>query len=165
MLKRILEPEVMLSRRDALEYVAIDHSAVNAALAGHLARALNFRGGSMADLGTGPADLAVAVCRRIKGISVTAVELAPAMLDLAAGNVLRSGLDGRIRLLRADAKKTGLPSGAFDLVACYNLVHHIPDPAKLFREATRLCRQGGGIFIQDLRRPDTIKELDSLMSC
>ncbi|HNW43996.1 MAG TPA: class I SAM-dependent methyltransferase [Elusimicrobiales bacterium] len=162
-LKRILEPELMETRRDALEYEAIDHEKANAEFADYLATELRFAGGRLLDLGTGPGDLPVAVCRRLKNARVTAVDLSPVMRALAAKKIARSGLSGRIRLLRADVKATKLPSGSFDLVICSNLVHHLPDPVLLFREIGRLCRPGGGFLIRDLRRPATLKALNALM--
>ncbi|PIU20129.1 MAG: SAM-dependent methyltransferase, partial [Elusimicrobia bacterium CG08_land_8_20_14_0_20_59_10] len=64
----------------------------------------------------------------------------------------------------ADAKNTGLPCGSFDFAVCNNLVHHIAEPGLLFREIARLLRHGGGIFIRDLRRPRTARELAAHMA-
>ena len=159
-LKRVLEPELIESEADALGYAAIDRAEVSAAFADLVADELGFRGGSVIDLGAGPCDIPLAICRRIKGAKITAVELSPAMLGLAAENIARARLGGRITLLRGDAKRTKLPAGSFDLVICNNLVHHFSDPYPLFCEAARLCRPGGGLLLRDLRRPRTLAELD-----
>jgi len=162
--KRVLEPEIMDTDRDAREYGAIDRAEANAGFVRILADELDFRRGKLADLGAGPCAIPVAICRRLKNVRVTAVELAPAMLKLASKKIARCGFSGRIRLLPADAKDTGLPAGSFDFVTCNNLLHHIADPALLFREIARLLRPGGGVLVQDLRRPRSAGELDAQMA-
>ena len=160
----MLEPEILGVGWDALAYEALDHSGENAALADFLAAKLGFRRGKLVDLGAGPGDIPVAICRRLKAVRVTAVERASAMLLLASAKIARSGFAGRIALLRADAKNTKLPDGSFDLVFCNNLIHHIPEPDLIFREIARLCRSGGGLFLKDLRRPGTPGELKALVN-
>ena len=162
-LKRVLEPEIMETARDAREYEAIDHSEVNREFVSTLADELAFRSGALIDLGAGPCELPVEICRRIKGAKIIAVEMAPPMLKLAAKKIACSGFSRRIRLVKADAKDTGLPGGAFDFVACNNLIHHIADPLLIFREIARLLRPGGGIYVKDLLRPRTAAELDAHM--
>ncbi|OGS13261.1 MAG: hypothetical protein A2234_03210 [Elusimicrobia bacterium RIFOXYA2_FULL_58_8] len=163
-LKRILEPEIMHSAEAALEYEAIDHTAANAAFAGLLAAVIGLKGGKLLDLGTGPCDLPIAICRRILGVKITAVELAPSMLKLASKRIARAGLAGRISLVKADAKATAFPSGAFDCVICNNLIHHIADPGLIFREIARLCRPGGGILLRDLRRPANRRRISAMVA-
>lgn len=164
LIKRVLEPEIMDTADDAREYAAIDRAPATAEFVRGLAEELNFSGGRLADLGAGPCDLPVEICRRIKGARVTAVEMAPAMLKLASAKIARCGFSGRIRLVRGDAKGTGLPAGSFDFVTCSNLMHHIADPALVFREIARLLRPGGGVLVKDLRRPLSARELEARMA-
>jgi ubiquinone/menaquinone biosynthesis C-methylase UbiE len=152
----------MAAEPDALEYESIDHTAANAAFADRLTAELGFRRGRLLDLGSGAGDILVEICRRAAEAEITAVELSPAMLELAAKKIGRAGFSDRVRLLRADAKATGLPAGSFDFVTCSNFIHHVPEPGAVFLEIARLCRTGGGIFLKDLRRPDTTAELNAL---
>lgn len=46
----------------------------------------------------------------------------------------------------ADAACMPFPDGAFDAVICSELLEHVPDPAAVIREATRVLRSGG-IFL------------------
>lgn len=160
-LNRTTEPETISARGDALEYEAIDHAEANAAFAALLTGELGFRGGKLLDLGTGPGDIPVAVCRLTEDAKVTAVEMSAPMTELATEKIARAGFAGRIVLLRADAKDTKLPGNSFDFVVCNNLVHHIAEPELLFREIARLCRPGAGLLLKDLRRPDTLDELNA----
>lgn len=164
MLERVLEPEIMDSAEDAAEYAAIDHSAVNDEFVRYLTRELGFNGGRLIDLGTGPADIAIAIARQVPAARVTAVDLGSHMLTLARQKVAAAPERERIELVEADANATGFPAQSFDFVVCNSLVHHIPEPLLLFREIARLARPGAGIFLKDLKRPASRAELEHLVA-
>jgi release factor glutamine methyltransferase len=68
------------------------------------------------DIGTGSGNIAVAVAQRHPGVQVTAVDLSPDALAVAAGNAARHGVAERVRLLAGDLF-TPLPAGErFDFV-------------------------------------------------
>lgn len=158
-LARNVEPELMESEADALEYAAINRGA-------EVVLFFDFISGTpgprVIDLGSGPGELTAGLCRRLPGAAFTAVENSPAMFALAEKEYAAEGLSGRVRLLRADAKNTALPAGSFDWVISNNLAHHLADPAPLFAEIARLCAPGAGLFIRDLRRPETEGELEAI---
>jgi ubiquinone/menaquinone biosynthesis C-methylase UbiE len=162
MLERVLEPEVMDSRQDADEYASFDNTAVNEEF---VARALELAPahGYVLDIGTGPADIAILLAQRAPGLRILAIDLGEHMLATARRNVLEARLLDRIEIRKADAKATGLASASFDLVISNSLVHHIPDPAKLFQELARVASPSAGLFIKDLHRPETELELQHLV--
>jgi ribosomal protein L3 glutamine methyltransferase len=55
------------------------------------------------DIGTGSGCIAIACARRFEQARVDAVDLSPAALAVAARNVARHGVGGRLRLLQGDA--------------------------------------------------------------
>jgi ubiquinone/menaquinone biosynthesis C-methylase UbiE len=154
----------MDSEEDSREYESIDNRAVNELFVDHLIGELGFCGGTLIDLGTGPADVPIVIARRVAEARVTGVDLGVHMLELAARKIEASGYQDRIALLNADIKATGLPTASFDFVICYGTVHHIPEPLDLFREIARLAGDRGGIFVKDLLRPDTREHLDQLVA-
>jgi SAM-dependent methyltransferase len=48
-----------------------------------------------------------------------------------------------------------LTDKAFDAILSKDLLHHLPDPLVLWREAARLGRQGAAVYVMDLVRPPT----------
>ena len=153
-LPRIPEPEVMSGADEAAAYAKADFSGVNAAFAARLlVLAGRRRRAEAVDLGTGPADIPVRVARGRRGWRITAVDASAAMLRAARTNVRRARVGRAVRLLRADALRTGLPAASFDVVFSNSLLHHLPRPGGLWREIRRLGKRGAVVFVRDLRRP------------
>ena len=67
------------------------------------------------DVGTGTGAIALAIADEQHDAEVTAIDVSRDALELAAENVERTGLEGRVRLLRHDLAD-GLPGGPYDLV-------------------------------------------------
>jgi ubiquinone/menaquinone biosynthesis C-methylase UbiE len=161
MLDRILEPEVMDSAEEARDYDAMDHSAVNGIF---VADFLSFWNGAnpILDVGTGTAQIPVALCRRVPSARVTATDLAQHMLTLARENVRRAGLEENIRLDCRDAKNLPYPAEEFAAVISNSIVHHIPEPRQAVAEMVRVARPGAVLFVRDLLRPadeETVRHL------
>jgi ubiquinone/menaquinone biosynthesis C-methylase UbiE len=68
--------------------------------------------------------------------------------------VRRAGLGERITLELCDAKKMPFPDRTFAAIISNSIVHHIPEPFDVLREACRVVVPGGVLFIRDLLRPD-----------
>ncbi|MDP9151134.1 MAG: class I SAM-dependent methyltransferase [Myxococcota bacterium] len=172
MLPRTLEPEVMDSEEEARDYDAMDLAEVNVRFCDDLCVAASGRGVPSTDartkcaldMGTGSAHVVIELARRAPVLEIVAVDLAEKMLDLARRNVERAGFAGRIRLVRADAKATEWPDGAFDLVISNSLVHHVGDAGGALREMWRLVRPNGLLFVRDLARPESEGRLRALVS-
>jgi len=175
MLPRVLEPEVMDTREEAEAYDSMDHSAVNALFAGQLVTDLaGYRRGTGAgdlsreltllDVGTGTAQIPIAICERDPAVTIVAIDLAAHMLDLGRVNVERAGLTGRIQLQCVDAKRLDWSAGAFEVVVSNSIIHHIPEPLACFRELARVLRPGGVLFLRDLLRPGTLAEREALVA-
>ena len=78
--------------------------------------------------------------------SVLGIDLSEAMLARARALVRREGL-AHVTLQRVDAEHNGLPSAAFEHVVLPYVYSVTPDPAGLMREAFRVCRPGGHIWV------------------
>ncbi|MBM4003031.1 MAG: class I SAM-dependent methyltransferase [Planctomycetes bacterium] len=161
-LERILEPEVMDSPDEAAAYDQMDHSQVNARFVDDLL-AVAPEPGDLLDLGTGTALIPIELCRRHPECRVIAADLSIEMLELARYRLEIAMLTHRIQLAHVDAKKMPFRDGMFDTLMSNSIVHHIPEPRELLREAVRVTRAGGLLFIRDLCRPDSQEELEQLV--
>jgi ubiquinone/menaquinone biosynthesis C-methylase UbiE len=163
MIPRILEPEVMDTADEAVEYNAMDHSAVNRAFVDDLLR-LQSAGTRVLDVGTGTALIPLELCHRGKDWHVVAVDLAQAMLDVGAKNIAAAGLEKQIELELVDAKRLPFEDGEFRVVMSNSIIHHIPDPADCLQEMVRVVSPHHGLlFVRDLLRPETKQQLKLLV--
>jgi len=119
-------------------------------IAARLARLYGRKGGCIADVGTGPGYLAVELARLTEG-SVYALDINPAMLELAGETSRNSGMETQISFALGDVHDIPCESQSFDLLASYTCMHHWSDPAKALAECYRVLRPGGLMAIIDVR--------------
>jgi ubiquinone/menaquinone biosynthesis C-methylase UbiE len=162
MLPRILEPEVMEDRQEAIEYNQMDHRAVNDQFVADLLAAGPI-GRDILDLGTGTALIPVALCKMDPRVRVMASDASVEMLELQRYNLEVNHLLDRIQLHRSDAKKLVFPDAYFDAVMSNSLVHHLPTCESFFAESLRVLRPGGLLLVRDLCRPEREEEVERLV--
>jgi len=93
-----------------------------------------------------------------------AADAAVSMLELARYNLEIENLTHRIELAQVDAKQLPFRDGMFDVVMSNSILHHIPEPIDVLREAVRVTRSGGLLFFRDLLRPETEDQLNQLVA-
>ena len=157
-MRRILEPELMDTQRDAEEYDAMDFWEPDTRFAEDAIALLRGQGGHVIDLGTGTAKIPVLMLERRGDLEITAVDLAKEMLRVAARRVADAGFADRCKLACMDIKALRVPAAKYDLVLCNSTVHHMPDPLVLFREIARVAKPTGAILIRDLIRPQSMDD-------
>jgi SAM-dependent methyltransferase len=100
-------------------------------------------GQSAIDLGCGPRGIVDLLAARVSpGGRVVGLDADPVHTAMAAEFVTEQGLHG-VQILTGEARRTGLPSGSFDLVHTRTLLITIPEPAEVIAEMVRLARPGG----------------------
>lgn len=169
MLSRVLEPEVMDTAEEALDYDTMDHSFVNGLFADQFAELLQgspYRPAGrwrVLDVGTGTAQIPIEIVRRRSDVDIVAIDLSREMLKLGQRNLERAGVAAAIRLELVDAKRLPDPSASYDAVISNSIIHHIPEPLHSLREMVRVLRPGGVLFVRDLLRPSDLATLDRLV--
>jgi ubiquinone/menaquinone biosynthesis C-methylase UbiE len=97
------------------------------------------------DLGCGPRGILDLLAERVSpGGHVVGLDADRAHTAMAAEFVRDHQLPN-VELMTADARRTGLPSGAFDLVFSRTLLINIPEPADVITEMVRLAKPGGQV--------------------
>lgn len=103
-------------------------------------------GQSAIDLGCGPRGILDLLAGRLSPEGrVVGLDADPAHTAMAAEFATGRGLSG-VEIITADARRTGLPSGSFDLVHARTLLVNVPEPARVVAEMARLTRPGGWVM-------------------
>ena len=106
-------------------------------------------GSRVADIGCGGGLLAEALAR--SGAQVTAIDLAPAMIQVARLHARAGGLQIDYRCESVESLAAAAP-GAFDAVTCMEMLEHVPEPAGTLHALAALLRPGGRLFVSTLNR-------------
>jgi ubiquinone/menaquinone biosynthesis C-methylase UbiE len=109
-------------------------------------------GQAVIDLGCGPRGILDLLAGRVApGGRVVGLDADPAHAALAGEFAAGRGLGG-VQIVTADARRTGLPPGSFDLVHARTLLVNVPEPGDVAAEMVRLARPGGWVASME---PDT----------
>lgn len=160
-MQRELEPEVMDTLDEAQGYDAMDHAEPNAAFIDRL-KQLGAQG-KMIDLGCGPGDIPIRIAHEISDSAVFGIDLSRNMLDIAHAKLEKQDLGDRVEFHLADVKDLPFEAHRFDVVFSNTILHHIPKPIDMLREAWRVLKPDGVLLIRDLYRPDDEITLDQLV--
>ena len=153
---RILEPELMTDAAQALAYAQADFAQVNQGFVDRFRACFPTTvGGTMVDLGCGPADIPVRFARALPGFTITAVDGSEPMIALAHQAVKAARLEARVHPRCARLPMLALPLQSFDAVVSNSLLHHLPDPRLFWNELVRLGKPGATVLVMDLFRPES----------
>ncbi len=115
----------------------------------YIATRVPLQGRKVVDVGCGGGILSEALARR--GAEVTGIDMAGEALGVARLHRLETGLDIDYRQTTAEQFADEM-AGQFDIVACMELLEHVPDPASLIAACARLVKPGGDLFFSTLNR-------------
>jgi len=102
-------------------------------------------GARVLDVGCGGGLLCEALARA--GATVTGIDLAPGMIDVARLHAAEQGLDITYNVVSAEEV-----SGGFDVVTCMEMLEHVPDPARMTATLATLVKPGGAVFVSTINR-------------
>ena len=92
------------------------------------------------------------------GYSVTAIDISAEMCAILK-NRYRTHIDaGRLTVINSPIEAVNFRSGEFDLIACYSVLHHIPDYAGTLQRLSGFLKKGGVMYIDHEASPNYWKD-------
>ncbi|MCM2371223.1 class I SAM-dependent methyltransferase [Aporhodopirellula aestuarii] len=180
MLPRVCEPPPLDPKLEADVYREMDHGDVNRGFVRDL-----FESGPVGprviDLGCGPALIPITLCETaaaivegsrpavshgsdLSSLQVMGVDHCVDMLELARVELEFAGMLGQIQLEQVDLNDPdGLQSELAETVISNTVLHHLESPINALRLGIKALRPGGRLFVRDLYRPETDREVERLV--
>jgi 2-polyprenyl-6-hydroxyphenyl methylase/3-demethylubiquinone-9 3-methyltransferase len=116
---------------------------------GYVTQRVDLANKRVLDVGCGGGLLAESLARQ--GAVVTAIDLAPSMIEVAQLHAHESRL--QIAYQVSSAEQFAARSGAiFDVITCMELIEHVPSPASLLHAIAQMLRPGGQLFLSTINR-------------
>lgn len=115
----------------------------------YVKRRIALKGARVLDVGCGGGLLSEALAR--EGAQVTAIDLAPELLQVARLHLHESELSVDYRQTSVEALAAQAPAG-FAAVTCMEMLEHVPDPASVIEACAALLQPGGRLFVSTLNR-------------
>ena len=87
----------------------------------------------------------------LEGATVVGIDLAEAGLEVAKLHLLESGLDIDYQSISAEdlAEKE---TESFDVIACLEMLEHVPDPSLVIEACSKLVKPQGKVFFSTINR-------------
>lgn len=115
----------------------------------YIAERIELAGLRVVDIGCGGGLLAEGLARA--GARVTGIDMGEAPLSVARLHLLESGLEVDYRQSTAEELAKSEPA-SFDVLACLEMLEHVPDPASVIAACADLVRPGGKVFFSTINR-------------
>jgi len=106
-------------------------------------------GKTIIDVGCGGGILAESLA--LRGAHVTGIDMGEAPLSVARLHALESGVELNYEQTTAEDKAEQMP-GAFDIVACLEMLEHVPDPSSVIRACAQLVKPNGDVYFSTINR-------------
>jgi 2-polyprenyl-6-hydroxyphenyl methylase/3-demethylubiquinone-9 3-methyltransferase len=115
----------------------------------HIDRLAGLAGSRVVDVGCGGGILSESMAQR--GATVLGIDLGERPLAVAKLHRLESGVDVDYRAIAAEDLAREQP-GTFDIVACMEMLEHVPDPARTVAACAALAKPGAHLFFSTINR-------------
>ncbi len=120
----------------------------DAATLAHIVELIGPSGSEVAlDVGCGGGHMAAAIAKDVR--ELVAVDVTPEML-VQTGKLAEERSLRNLSFCTADARNLPFQSGAFDVVSCRIVLHHVRETAAAVAEMGRVLKTDGKLIIQDI---------------
>ena len=108
--------------------------------------------GQALEIGPGPGYLGLEWLKSTTNSSLAGLDISPEMLKTAKKNAREYGLCKRVDYVEGNCMELPFTDRSFDAVFSSGSLHEWEDPVRVFNEIHRVLKDGGRLFISDLRR-------------
>jgi 2-polyprenyl-6-hydroxyphenyl methylase/3-demethylubiquinone-9 3-methyltransferase len=122
---------------------------INALRLGYVRARAALHGARLLDIGCGGGIFAEAAASA--GANVTGIDMGPANIDIARSHAAASGLEIRYECIGA-AALAAERAGEFDIVTCFEVLEHVPNPAAVVEACATALKPGGIAFFSTINR-------------
>ena len=122
---------------------------INPLRANYIDQTVSLNGLKILDVGCGGGLLAEAF--ESMGASVTAIDVTEANIEVAKLHAKKTGKTISYMMTRAEDLAIKEPE-SFDVVACLEVIEHVPDPGQLIDACAKLLKPKGAMFLSTLNR-------------
>lgn len=116
---------------------------------GFIERHCALKGQTVIDVGCGGGLLTEAMSQA--GAMCTGLDLGETTLKVAKDHAAESGLDIDYQLIPAEEFAAQNPE-RYDIVVCYEMLEHVPDPASIVKACCDMLKPNGWLFLSTLNR-------------
>jgi SAM-dependent methyltransferase len=114
------------------------------------------RGARVADVGCGYGTATVLLAEAFPASTFVGFDYHAASIERARANAAAAGVQDRVRFELAGA--TDFPGSGYDLVACFDALHDLGDPAAAARHVRAALAPGGAWLIVEPQAGDSVEE-------
>jgi len=123
--------------------------AINPLRLDYIDRAAGLAGKEVLDVGCGGGILSESMA--VRGARVTGIDMGEKPLQVAELHTLESGVQVSYRRIPAEDLAAQSPA-RFDVVACMEMLEHVPEPTAVVAACARLVKPDGFVFFSTLNR-------------
>lgn len=156
-MQRIIEPELMNDKAQALAYAHADFDDPHKLFIQAFKEA--FPGievsGYILDMGCGPADISIRFAQAFPDCAIEGLDGALRMLEHGKLAIHKAQLVDRIYLIQGVLPGANLPRDNYNVIISNSLLHHLHKPDVLWESIKQLGVPGSLVFIMDLMRPES----------
>lgn len=112
--------------------------------------------GSVLEIGPGPGYLGLEWVKKANNAKLTGLEISANMIKIAKRNAKQYGYEDNTEYVQGNAMDMPFADKTFDAVISAGSLHEWEKPAQIFNEMYRVLKDGGRIFVSDLKRDSSL---------